>query len=249
MMVKNPKGRNALVAVADLLVHDFDVVDFLDLFVNRCVEVLDVTAVGVLMVDHHRGSLDIVAASAESARTLELSQLRHHEGPCSDCSRSGRAVECADLAAAGERWPVFTRAAVDAGFAAVQALPMRVRDTVIGGLDLFSATPRLWDADTAALGQTLADIATISILRQRTLRHHEVVIEQLETALATRVLIEQAKGVLAERMNTTVDSAFALLRGYARHHRLRLAGLAAAVVQGTADIPALAADTAGVSGR
>lgn len=248
MTVKDPQGGNALVAVADLLVHDFDVVDFLDLFVNRCVEVLDVTAVGVLMVDH-RGTLDLVAASAESARTLELSQLRHHEGPCSDCLRRGQAVECADLAAAGQRWPVFTRAAADAGFAAVQALPMRVRDTVIGGLDLFSAVPRPWDADTAALGQTLADIAAISILRQRALRHHEVVIEQLETALTSRVLIEQAKGVLAERMNTTVDSAFALLRGYARHNRLRLAGLAAAVVQGTADIPALAADTAGVSGR
>ncbi|MFS8098945.1 GAF and ANTAR domain-containing protein [Lentzea alba] len=248
MTVKDQKGRKVLVAVADLLVHDLDVVDFLDLFVNRCVEVLDVTAAGARLVDH-QGTLDVVAGSTESARTLELSQLRHHEGPCSDCLRSGQAVECEDLAAGGQRWPVFSRAAVAAGFAAVHALPMRADDTVIGGLDLFGDTPGPWDADTAVFGRMLADIATVSLLRQRTLRHHEVVIEQLETALTSRVLIEQAKGVLAERMNTTVDSAFALLRGYARRNRVRLAGVAAAVVEGTADIPALAAGTGGAPRR
>ncbi len=240
MMVKERKGANALVAVADLLVRDLDVVDFLDLFVHRCVELLDVTAAGVLLVDH-LGALDLVAVSAEPVRALELSQLRHHEGPCQDCVRTGRPVQCADLAAEVRRWPAFTHAAADGGFAAVQALPMRVRGTVIGGLDLFSATPRTWDADTTALGRTLADIAATSVLRQRTLRHHEVLIEQLETALTSRILIEQAKGVLAARLNTTVDSAFTLLRGHARRNRVRLAGVAAAVVEGTADVSVLAA--------
>jgi GAF domain-containing protein len=234
------RARDVFVALADTLVADFDIIDFLDVLTGHCVDLLEVTAAGVLLVDH-RGTLNTVAASTEQAMVLELLQLQNDEGPCLDCYHSGQAVACADIAGAAGRWPLFAVAAADAGFAAVHAVPLRLRDTVIGGLNLFSARPGPLDPEVLGLGQALANVATIGILHQRTIRQDEVVIEQLQAALNSRILIEQAKGVLAERLQVTVQRAFVLLRGYARRTSQQLADVAADVVDGSADVPAIAA--------
>lgn len=240
MTASDQKARDAFVALADTLVADFDIIDFLDVLTGHCVDLLGVTSAGVLLVDH-RGTLNVVAASTEQARVLELFQLQNQEGPCLDCYHSGEVVACADIAAVVERWPLFARAAAEAGFAAVHALPMRLRETVVGGLNLFSAQPGPLSADVVGLGQALANIATIGILHQRTVRRDGAVIEQLQSTLNSRILIEQAKGVLAERLQVTVEQAFVLLRGYARRTSRQLAEVATDVIDGSADVPAIAA--------
>lgn len=239
MTVSDQRARDTFVTLADTLVDEFDIIDFLDILTERCVELLDVAAVGLLLVDH-RGALSLVAASTEQARLLELFQLQNQEGPCLDCYTSGGPVHCADLSNAHAQWPRFAPAAVEAGFAAVHALPMRLRNEVIGGLNLFSATTGNLDQEKVGLGQALANVATIGILHERAMHHREIVVEQLQSALNSRILIEQAKGVLAERLHTTVADAFALLRGHARRTNQRLAVVATKVVAGTADITEIA---------
>ncbi len=229
MSESDRRVRDAFVEMADTLVADFDVIDFLDTLARRAVDLLGVTACGLLLVDHH-GSLNLVAASTEQARLLELFQLQNAEGPCLDCFHSGQPVQCPGLAGAVGRWSQFAPAARAHGFAAVHALPMRLRDETIGALNLFSATAVPLDAEAVALGQALADVATIGILHERAVRRREVVSEQLQAALNSRVLIEQAKGVLAERLHISVDQAFAEMRTYARHHNHRLRDVAEAVV-------------------
>nr|WP_285748927.1 GAF and ANTAR domain-containing protein [Lentzea sp. NBRC 105346] len=244
--MSDQKARDVFVALADALVADFDIIDFLDVLCGHSVDLLGVTAAGVLLVDH-RGTLNMVAASTEQARVLELFQLQNDEGPCLECYHTGEVVTCADIAAAAERWPLFAPAAAEAGFAAVHAVPMRLRETVIGALNLFGARPGSLNADVIGLGQALANIATIGILHQRTIRHDEVVIEQLQATLNSRILIEQAKGVLAERLQVTVDQAFVLLRRYARQASQRLADVAADVVDGSADVRAIADSASGLT--
>src|SRR5205814_6484469 len=188
----------------------FDLMDFLHLLTKRCARLLDVSAAGLLLTDQ-RGTLRLVAASTEQTRLLELLQLQTDDGPCVDCFRTGRPVAVADLATA-ERWPRFVAAARQAGFAAVQALPMRLRTDVIGAMNLFSTETGELGDDTVRLAQAFADIATIGLLQARTIRHREALVEQLQTALNTRILIEQAKGVLAERRHLGMDDAFTMLR-------------------------------------
>jgi GAF domain-containing protein len=244
MTTSDQLARETFVALADTLVDDFDVIDFLDMLAERCVGLLGVTAVGLLLADH-RGTLDLVAASTEQARTLELFQLQSQEGPCLDCFRTGQPVQCPDLGDEVARWPRFAPAAADAGFAAVHALPMRLRDEVIGGMNLFSATPRTLSAEAIGLAQALANVATIGILHERSLRHSETVVEQLQAALNGHITVEQAKGVLAEHLQVGVADAFKLLRDHARRSSQRLVDLAAAVVLGTADVAAITASRHG----
>ncbi|WP_116953441.1 ANTAR domain-containing protein [Jiangella endophytica] len=233
MSTTDRRVRETFVELADTLVDDYDVLGFLDLLADRVVELLDVDACGVVLVDHH-GTLNLVAASTEETRLLELSQLQNSEGPCLDAFRTGRAMSLDDLSVDGDgRWPQFAPAARDAGFAAVHALPMRLREAVIGAMNLFSTrTGRLAD-ESLALGQAMADVATIGILHERTIKHQEVVVGQLQSALDSRILVEQAKGVLAERLAISVDDAFALLRGHARSTNSKLREVAGAVVDGT----------------
>ena len=223
------------VELADTLVADFDVVDFLHGLADRCVRLLDVDAAGLMLADQ-RGSLRVVASSSEQARLVELSQLQHEEGPCLECFQTGLPVSEANLAAAGPRWPAFAPAALGAGFAAVQALPMRLRDEVIGAMNLFTRTPGRLDETELWVGQALADIATIGLLQERNFRHQEVLAEQLQRALNSRVAIEQAKGMLAERLHLDMERAFELLRGQARAQNRRLAELAGAVANGFEDV-------------
>lgn len=223
------RAVRTFVELADTLVAGFDLLEFLHLLTARCAEILKVDAAGLLLVDQH-GVLNMVAATTEQARLVELFQLENSEGPCLDSFRSGQLVRCADLSAATDRWPLFARAARDAGFGAVYAIPMRLREETIGGLNLFSNVAGGPGDDQLQVAQALADVATIGLLHERTMRRHEVLTEQLQTALNSRILIEQAKGVLAERLGSSVDQAFDTLRKYARSHNRRLIDLAAAVV-------------------
>jgi transcriptional regulator with GAF, ATPase, and Fis domain len=222
----------AFVELADTLVDDFDVVDFLHRVTVRCEQVLGVSAAGVLLTDQH-GALRVVAASTERTRLLELLQLQTDQGPCPECFHTGRPVTVADVSAAAGRWPRFAAEAGRFGFASVHALPMRLRSDVIGTLNLFGTRPGALDDVTFRLGQALADVATIGLLQARSIRLRETLAEQLQTALNSRIVIEQAKGVIAERRNVDMDQSFTLLRGTARANNRRLSELARAVVDGS----------------
>ncbi|MEU9960653.1 GAF and ANTAR domain-containing protein [Streptomyces sp. NPDC050982] len=220
------------VELADNLVADFDLIDFLRLLTDRCVGMLGAGAAGVLLADRD-GKLRVMAASDEQVRLLELFQLQNDEGPCLECFRTGAPVIVPDLAREADRWPRFVTAAHLSGFGAVQALPMRLRDEVVGALNLFRATPGPFDPAATLIAQALADVATISLLQQRTTHRSTVLNEQLQTALNSRVLIEQAKGKLAERQNIDMEQAFTALRGYARSHNRRLVDVARAFINGS----------------
>jgi transcriptional regulator with GAF, ATPase, and Fis domain len=221
--------------MADTLVDEFDMIDFLHLLTTRCVELLDVAAAGLLLVDQH-GALQVVAASSERTRLLELFQLQTDQGPCVDCFRTGQPLSVADLSAAAGRWPHFVAAAAEVGFSAVHALPMRLRQEVVGALNLFDTSPGTLAPSRLRIGQGLADVATIGLLQEQAIRRRETLAEQLQTALNSRIIIEQAKGVLGERLGLDMDQAFTLLRDTARSQSRRLAELAAAVVGGSEQI-------------
>ncbi|MFI9761135.1 ANTAR domain-containing protein [Streptomyces sp. NPDC051963] len=226
------------VELADNLVADFDLIDFLRLLTDRCVGLLDVSAVGVLLADRD-GELRVMAASDERVRLLELFQLQNDEGPCLECFRTGTPVAVSDLRTETARWPRFAVTARRSGFGAVQALPMRLRDEVVGALNLFRITPGPFDPAATPIAQALADVATISLLQQRTTQRSTALNEQLQTALNSRVLIEQAKGKLAERQGIDMEQAFTTLRGYARAHNRRLSELARAFIDDTEPLPGL----------
>ncbi len=220
------------VELADTLVADFDVVELLTLLTDRCVDVLDLTAAGIMLVAPE-GDLRVMASSSDTMRVLELFELQAREGPCLDCFNTGRPVVNQDLSGANGRRPRFAAEALGAGFHSVHALPMRLRGTVIGALNLFHVEAgSLRDADVNA-AQALADVATIAILQHHATLEAQVVNEQLNHALNTRIVIEQAKGMIAERKVLGMEESFATLRNHARHHNLRLADLARAVIDGS----------------
>ncbi|MEW6153835.1 MAG: ANTAR domain-containing protein [Actinomycetota bacterium] len=227
MMAGDTLLVKTLVQLADNLVEDFDVVDLLSLLADRCVEILDLGAAGVMLASPE-GDLRVVASSSEAMRVVQLFEVQADQGPCLDCYRARSAISNVELASSGVRWPRFVPVALDAGFEVVHALPMRLRDTVIGAQNLFGRQ-RLDDGELAA-AQALADIATIAILQQRVVDEARLVNDQLNLALTTRVVIEQAKGVLAERAGLSVDAAFDTMRRYARYNNLRLADVARRVV-------------------
>jgi GAF domain-containing protein len=221
----------AMVELADTLVADFDVVELLTVLADRCVDVLDVEAAGIMLVAPD-GDLRVMASSSDAIRVLELFELQSQEGPCLDCYRTGQPVVNHDLEATNDHWPRFAAEAIAAGFRSVQALPMRLRGIVIGALNLFHVEPgETSDADVVA-AQALADIATIGIIQHRNALEAQVVNEQLSNALNSRVVIEQAKGIVAERMGLNVDESFAVLRTFARSHNQRLADVARDVISG-----------------
>ena len=237
-MTRERQLVETFVEVADTLVDDFDVIDFLHTLAERCVQLLDVDAAGIMLIDQ-RGHLLAAAASTENARLVELFELQSDAGPCVDCCRSGEPVVNADLDAHTERWPRFAEAARSSGFAAVHALPLRLRENVIGALNLFSAGSRVLTEDDVRAGQALADVATIGILAQRSLHQAELLAAQLQNALNSRIVIEQAKGVLAERRRISVDEAFTLLREHARKSNLRLSDVARDVAEGSTTVAEL----------
>jgi len=221
----------AFVGLADTLVDDYDIIDLLDRLVSYSVELLAADAAGILLVDSQR-TLQVVASSREDAEVMELLQLQSNQGPCMECFSTGEPVSVPDLMDVGGRWPVFMAAVAEQGvYRSVHALPLRLRGEAIGTMNLFHGQPGALPAADLALGQALADVATIGILQERAVRHSEVVTEQLQTALNHRVIIEQAKGVLAHRGNLTMAAAFDRLRSYARNHNARLSEVARKVVE------------------
>jgi len=245
-MSQAPAGREGLVsrafvALADTLVDDYDIIDLLDRLVAHSVELLAADAAGIMLADA-RGELRGVAASSEDAELMELLQLQAGEGPCVDCFHSCAPVSVTDLSEAIGRWPRFVAAAVAGGaFASVHAVPLRLRGQAIGALNLLHRAPGALPEDDLALGQALADVATIGILQERTIRRSEVVNEQLQTALNSRVIIEQAKGVLAHHLGLSTEEAFNRLRGYVRARNLRLADVARLLATRQLDPQALGA--------
>jgi GAF domain-containing protein len=219
----------ALVELADTLVADFDVVELLSLLADRCVEVLGVAAAGLMLVAPD-GDLRVMASSSEAMRLLELFELQAQDGPCLDCYRSGEPVVNQDLATVNGRWPRFAPQALAAGFRSVHALPMRLRGTVIGALNLFFVEPGDMQGADVEAAQALADVATIAILQHRATLEAQVLNQQLQHALNSRVVIEQAKGIVAEREGLNMEQAFSTLRKYARDHNLRLVAVAEAVI-------------------
>ena len=216
---------DTFVELADTMVADFDVIDFLHLLTARSVALLSASAAGVMLADP-RGELRVAASSNHAAGLLELFQIQNDQGPCLDCFRTGQTVTAIDLAGPGQQWPRFAAAATQSGFRAVEALPMRLRNQVIGALNLFRADPGPFDPAELRLGQALADVATIGLLHERNMRRNETIAEQLQAALNSRVVIEQAKGKLAERLGIDMDQAFTLLRHHARNSNQRLTNVA-----------------------
>jgi transcriptional regulator with GAF, ATPase, and Fis domain len=231
-MAREQRLAQVFVELADTLVEEFDVVDFLQILTERCVELVDTDAAG-LMLDDQRGNLQVIAYTDESARLLELFELQRAEGPCLDCFASGEVIANIDLERTHDRWPVFTEAAREVGFAISHALPLRLRQQVIGALNLFTIERTQLSDDHLAVAQGLADVATIGLLHERAIRDQVILSEQLQIALHSRILIEQAKGVLSARAATSVAEAFGLMRTYARRTGKPLTAVADAVVAGT----------------
>ncbi|MEY2472207.1 MAG: hypothetical protein QOK28_1536 [Actinomycetota bacterium] len=231
-MTREAVLARTLVELADTLVDDFDVVELLTRLADRCVEILDVEAAGIMLAASD-GRLRVTASSSEAMRVLELFELQAQEGPCLDAHRTGVAVVNQDLADVNGRWPRFAVEALEAGFKSAHALPMRLRGSVIGALNLFrNGTGRMGAADIE-VAQALADVATIAILQSRAGAEAQLVNEQLTQALNTRIVIEQAKGMVAERLGLNMEESFAALRNYARNNNRRLADISDAVIDGT----------------
>ncbi len=221
----------AFVGLADTLVDDYDIIDLLDRLVCYSVELLAAEAIGIMLVDSRR-NLQVVASSHEDADVMELMQLEADQGPCVECIRTHAPVSVPDLADASGRWPVFVAALGSRGaYRSVHALPLRLRGEAIGAMNLFHRRPGTLPEADLALGQALADVATIGILSERAVRRGEAVTEQLQTALNNRVIIEQAKGVLAHRGNLSMNAAFDRLRRYARDRNALLSEVARQVVE------------------
>jgi GAF domain-containing protein len=226
-----------LVEMADCLVEEYDVIDVLTVLSNRCVEALDVDDAGVLLASAG-GELEFVASS-ESMRGLELFQIQTNEGPCVDCYRSGKPVVNLSLAESEWRWPHFTPKALEKGFQSVHSLPLRLRGRTIGALNLFRTDQGPMREDEVAIAQALADVATIAILQHRSSLDAAALNEQLTTALDSRIVIEQAKGIVSQATNSNMTDAFERLRAHSRNHGARLTEVARGIVEGHLQVGSL----------
>lgn len=229
----------AFVELADTLVADYDVVDLLYRLAEICVDVPGVDAAGLLLHDP-QGALFSAAATSEKAWSVELFQEDAGEGPGPDCFRTGAPVAAADVAEAHARWPRFVPELQRSGFAAVHALPLRLRTETIGALILLGTEPGALSARTLRLTQALADVATIGILQEREIRRGHITADHLQSALTSRILIEQAKGILANHAHIGLEQAFTRLRNHARTHQQRMTELARSVISGDLDLDTLA---------
>ena len=235
-MIGIERLADVFVGVADTLVADFDVIEFVHSVAGHATEMTGAAAAGLMLSDLD-GGLHYMGASDESAHLLELFQIQHAQGPCLDCYRTGQPVTETDLATATARWPEFANQALASGVRSVHAFPMRLREQVIGALNVFGAEVRSLDDEEMRVVQALADIATIAILQERLIHQAEVLNEQLQHALNSRVVIEQAKGVVSFTNSVPVDEAFELIRAYARRHQLPLRDVAGRLVRRELQLP------------
>jgi len=211
----------AFVKIADTLVADYDVLDLLHTLVDESVGILDAAAAGLVLVDP-AGDLQVMASTSEESQLVEVLQLEAGAGPCVDCFRTGTVVAIDDIAAQASQWPLFQSSALSQGFRSLHAVPMRLRSRTIGALNLFGHATGPLSSEDAAIAQAFADVATITLLQERAARENALINEQLKRALNSRILIEQAKGVIAHTSSVDMNEAFALLRGYARAHNQAL---------------------------
>ena len=240
--VARDRLAHVFVEVADSLVSDFDVIEFIHTVAVRAAELSGSTEAGLVLADEG-GRLHHIGSSNNSARLLELVQLQDEQGPCRDCFVSGAAVVESDLRTASDRWSLFAPQAVAAGFHSVHAFPMRLRDRVIGALNVFGLAPGTLDAEVVKVVQALADIATIALIQERAISHADRVNEQLQTALDSRVTVEQAKGAVAAWLGVDVGEAFERMRRHARASRIPLTDYAHELVRNPTRIRDLSSDT------
>jgi GAF domain-containing protein len=219
----------AFVRLADTLVDEFDVVEFLQGLSAYSVRILDAAAAGVMLADP-QGGLRLVASSTERMRILELFELQGAQGPCLDAFGSGQTVQ-ATAAEGRSRWPAFAGRANEAGFRVMCGVPLQVRSNVIGALNLFRSSDEPFSGEILEVAQAMADVAAIALIQERAARESALVTEQLQLALRSRVVIEQAKGMLSGYLMTSVDEAFQLMRGYARNRNLKLTDVAVGIVE------------------
>jgi GAF domain-containing protein len=229
-MISTSRLSDLFVEVADTLVEEFDLIDFLHHVTTNAAEITASGAVGLMLADHD-GHLGFMASSTEDARLLELFQIQHEEGPCLDAHRTGEEVADIQIAEAVERWPVFAPRALELGFTTAHCFPLRLRDQVIGAMSVFRTDDRYLEPEERRVLRALTDVATIALMQERTIRRAEELTEQLQFAINSRIVIEQAKGSVARSLEIGVDEAFELLRGYARRHRIGLTILARGVIE------------------
>lgn len=223
-------------SLADTLVEGYDVVELLQLLVDSCKELLDTTAAAILLADS-TGELDVIVSTSEASRLVELIQIGAEAGPCVESFLSGTVVSVPDVSRSPERWARFRDGAVAQGFSSVHAIPMRLRETRIGTLNLLRDTTGDLEPEDQVAAQAFADVATIGILHERSIRESTILAEQLEHALRSRVVIEQAKGVVAHTRGVPMEDAFTLIREYARANRIGISQVAAQLVNRTLSLP------------
>ncbi len=232
---RETKLNAAFVKLADTLTADYDVVDLLHTLMEECIELLDTQAGGLMLADS-LGTLELVASTNEQADFVEIMQLNAGAGPCIECFSTGTAIAVADIDETAKKWPEFRAAALQQGFHSVYATPLRLRGQIIGTMNLLGTSVGVLSPEDAAVAQALADVATIGILQERIIRESGIVAEQLQRALDSRILIEQAKGVLSETGSLEMGEAFAVLRAYARNNNLSLRSVAEGVTSRSLDI-------------
>ncbi|MEX2562783.1 MAG: GAF and ANTAR domain-containing protein [Nitriliruptoraceae bacterium] len=232
LQVRERQIVETFVKLADTLVEDFDLIDFLSTLTARVVDIEIASEVGILLADE-AGHLQYMAASHERTHLLELFQVQSEEGPCQDCFATGQPVSVVDLEDERDRWPLFTPKALATGFRSVQAVPLRLRGTVLGAMNLFLTDTGGITSEGLSVVQAMADVATIGLLQQRELHRVHTVEGQLQHALNSRISIEQAKGIISERLHTTTDTAFDLMRKYSRDNNAKLSVVSREVVEGT----------------
>ncbi|MET0672864.1 MAG: GAF and ANTAR domain-containing protein [Microbacterium pygmaeum] len=228
-MMREAQLLRTFATLADTLVDDYDLVDLLQTLVDTCRDVLDMSAAGILLADEH-GELELVASTSEASRLVEMMQLSAAAGPCIESFHSGRRVAVAEIADGPDAWARFRVSALEQGFHAVDALPMRLRNHTIGTLNLLRTSAGLAPEEDIVAAQAFADVATIGILHERSLRESAVLAEQLQNALNSRVIIEQAKGVISQVRGVPIEEAFQLMRDYARSRGLGLSVVATRIV-------------------
>lgn len=232
------------IELADTLVADFDLIEFLSMLADRCVELLGAVEVGLVLADPG-GGLQVIASSTERMRTTELLEVQYAEGPCFECFQMGLPVLNQRLATADGRWPRFAPMARKSGFVMVHAVPLKLRNAVIGAMNLFDTALHEMPTIESNLIRAFADAATIGILQERTVKQQSDLSAQLQAALNSRIAVEQAKGIVAERLKVDMETAFATVRNYARNHSIQLSAVARALIDGslTAGELASAAET------
>ncbi|MET0161396.1 MAG: GAF and ANTAR domain-containing protein [Microbacteriaceae bacterium] len=236
MIQRETEMLQTFARLADTLVDDFDVLDLMQTLVEACTELLPVTAAGILLLADD-GQLELAASTSEANRIVESMQLSAEAGPCIESFSTGRIVSVPSIAEVPAAWSAFRDSALAQGFTTAHAIPMRLRQTTIGTLNLMNVASEPLGAEAIMAGKALADVATIGILQERALRESGALSAQLQTALDSRVVIEQAKGVVAQTHDVTIERAFEIIRSYARQHRSSLGDVARAVVERRLAIP------------